>query len=160
MLPPNKYDEWKVFDISFTPQNFLRRAKRAAAQAPPASPAIGAATPPIGVSPPPLSTPSRYRRLIRGFLIYGNIPWLVLGCAIELPHLIPSLSSGPLLVFFICFIPAYWILTGYWLFFRSGAEDLARHPGILRGSPRDPKAIKRELFSFPQGPPFLFSRLW
>jgi hypothetical protein len=25
MLPPNKY-EWKVFDISFTPQNFLRRA--------------------------------------------------------------------------------------------------------------------------------------
>jgi TonB family protein len=26
MLPPNKYDEWKVFDISFTPQNFLRRA--------------------------------------------------------------------------------------------------------------------------------------
>jgi hypothetical protein len=26
MLPPDKYDEWKVFDISFTPHNFLRRA--------------------------------------------------------------------------------------------------------------------------------------
>jgi len=25
MLPPNKYDEWKVFDILFTPQNFLGR---------------------------------------------------------------------------------------------------------------------------------------
>jgi hypothetical protein len=83
-----------------------------------------------------------YRRLIRGFLIYGNIPWLILGCAIELPRLIPSLSSGPLLVFFMCVIPVYWILTGYWLFFRSGAEDLARHPGILQGSPRDPDAIK------------------
>jgi hypothetical protein len=22
MLPPDKYDEWKVFDLSFTPQNF------------------------------------------------------------------------------------------------------------------------------------------
>jgi hypothetical protein len=85
-----------------------------------------------------------YRRLIRGFLIYGNIPWLVLGCAMELPHLILSLSLGPLLVFFMCFIPAYWILTGYWLFFRGGAEDLARHPGILQGSPRDPDAIKGE----------------
>jgi hypothetical protein len=27
MLPPNKYDEWKVFDILFTPQNFLRRGR-------------------------------------------------------------------------------------------------------------------------------------
>jgi len=22
MLPPDKYNEWKVFDLSFTPQNF------------------------------------------------------------------------------------------------------------------------------------------
>ena len=95
----------------------------------------------------------------RLFLIYGNIPRLVLGCPIELPHLIPSLSSGSLLVFFMCFIPAYWILTECWLFFRSGAEGLARHPGILRGSPRDTNAIKRELFSFSQGPSFLFFRL-
>ena len=32
MPPPNKYDEWRVFDISFTPPNLLGRAKRAAAQ--------------------------------------------------------------------------------------------------------------------------------
>jgi hypothetical protein len=90
-----------------------------------------------------------YRRLIRGFLIYGNIPWLVLGCALELPYLIPSLSFGPLFVIFLCSIPAYWILIGYWLFFRGGAEDLAMHPGILQGSPRDPDFIKREEFLFP-----------
>jgi len=158
MLPPNKYDEWKVFDISFTPQNFLRRAKRAAAQRTAGQSGDWCSDP----TDRRFTTSSQHasERLIRGFLIYGNIPCLVLGCAIELPHLIPSLSFGPLLVFFMCFIPAYWILTEYWLFFRSGAEDLARHPGILRGSPRDPKAIKRELFSFPQGPPFLFSRLW
>ena len=141
MLPPNKYDEWKVFDISFTPRNFLGRAKRAAAQRTADRSGDWCSDP----TDRRFTTSSQHasERLIRGFLIYGNIPCLVLGWAIELPHLIPSLSFGPLLVFFMCFIPAYWILTEYWLFFRSGAEDLARHPGILRGSPRDPNAIKR-----------------
>ena len=63
MLPPNKYDEWKVFDILFTPQNFLGRAKRAAPSAP-ASPPIGAATPPAAPSIVPTAVPSNYRQLI------------------------------------------------------------------------------------------------
>jgi hypothetical protein len=83
-----------------------------------------------------------YRRLIIGFLIFGNIPWLILGAAFEL---LPSPFSGPLLIAFAVTLVVYWIAGLYWLFFGGGAENLAAHPGSLRAPEqlaRDPRAIK------------------
>ena len=76
-----------------------------------------------------------YRRLILRFLIYGNIPWLILGGALELP----PVFRGPLLIAFAMTIVFYWIAGFYWVVFGGGAEELATYPGIFRGgTPRDP----------------------
>ena len=81
-----------------------------------------------------------YVRLIRGYLIYGNIPWLILGGAFELPRAF----RGPLLIAFAVTVVGYWIAGLYWLAFRGGAEDLAAHPGILRGRAQDPRTVKAQ----------------
>lgn len=81
-----------------------------------------------------------YRRLIRRFLIIMNIPWLILGAQLELPT--PPLSSLRFITVFAAVIVIYWIAGFYWLFLAGGAEDLATHPGILRGDPRNPTSIK------------------
>jgi hypothetical protein len=82
-----------------------------------------------------------YVRLIRGYLIFGNIPWLILGAAFELP----SAFRGPLLIAFAVTIVVYWIAAFYWLAFAGGAEELAAHPGILRGAVRDPRTVKAQV---------------
>ena len=84
-----------------------------------------------------------YRRLILGFLIYGNIPWLILGAVFELPRAF----RGPLLIAFAITIVVYWIAGVWWLAFGGGAEQLAAHPGILRGPPRDAWTIKVQVLS-------------
>jgi hypothetical protein len=82
-----------------------------------------------------------YRRLVLRFLIYGNMPWVILCAAFELP---PPFRV-PLLIAFAITIVFYWIAGFYWIVFGGGAEELAAHPGILRGSPRDPSTIKMQL---------------
>jgi hypothetical protein len=81
-----------------------------------------------------------YRRLVLGFRIFGNIPWLILGAGFELP----AAFRVPFLIAFAITIVVYWIAGFYWLAFGGGAERLAAHPGILRGSPRDPWTIKMQ----------------
>ena len=83
-----------------------------------------------------------YRRLIPGYLIFGMIPWLILGAAIELPETF----RGPLVVAFAVTILVYWILGLYWLVFGGGAEDLAAHPWSTR-SVQDPSNIKWQAVS-------------
>src|ERR1700704_3277288 len=82
---------------------------------------------------------SGYRRLIWGLLVYGNIPWLVLGVGFELPYLLPTL----LITFFVVVI-ILWIGASYWIFFGGGSKDLAMHPGILRGNPQEPGEIEEQ----------------
>src|SRR5262245_59016469 len=79
-----------------------------------------------------------YLKLILGLLIFGNIPWLILGAALELP---PAFS-GPLLIAFGVTLVVYWIAGLYWLVFRGGAEYLAAYPGIFRGPTPAPRTIK------------------
>jgi hypothetical protein len=83
-----------------------------------------------------------YRRLIAWFLIIGNFPWLMVGAKRELPATYIPLSSVEFLHVFEAVIVIYWIAGCYWLFLGRGAEDLAAHPGLLRGDPRNPKTIR------------------
>jgi hypothetical protein len=89
---------------------------------------------------------SGYRRLIRYWLIYGNLPWLVMGAGIlfgSVPSIWHyfSLRNGPFAIAFNVTIVALWIAAFYWLFFRGGVEDLVTHPGLLR-SEVTPRALK------------------
>lgn len=89
-----------------------------------------------------------YRRLIRGYLFWFNLPWIVMGVGLELGGL-PSIFSyfrprdgNPFILAFFGVVIAEWILSFWWLFFARGAEFLVEHPGILRGFPRSPTFIR------------------
>jgi len=70
-----------------------------------------------------------YRNLIRSFLIYGNLPWLVMGAGI-ISGAVPSTlhyfnpRNGPFVITFYVVLVTLWIAQFYWLFFRNGAEIL------------------------------------
>lgn len=90
---------------------------------------------------------SGYSKLVRSWLIYGNIPWLVMGAGIEfgsvrsiLHYLNPR--GGSFVIAFYLTVVALWIATFNWLFFRGGAEALVVHPGLLNFPLKEPRAVK------------------
>jgi hypothetical protein len=89
-----------------------------------------------------------YQQLFLGVLFWGNLPWLVMGTGIELGG-VPSMFSylrprdgNPFVLAWFCVVVMLWILGFYWLFARRGAEFLIEHPGLLRGTPKNPAMIK------------------
>ncbi len=88
-----------------------------------------------------------YRRLIRGWLIYGNIPWLVMGLGILVGG-VPTIwhffnaRNGPFVLAWYVSVVVLWVLSVYWLFFRGGAEALVAHPGLFRSPVQSPRAVK------------------
>ena len=88
-----------------------------------------------------------YRRLIRSWIIYGNLPWLVMGAGI-LSGAVPSTfhyfnpRNGPFVIAFYMTVVVLWILSFYWMFFRGGAEDLILHPGLMNLPVSSPSLIK------------------
>ena len=78
----------------------------------------------------------QYRRLIRGWLIWGNLPWLVMGVGI-LSGAVPSTvhyfnpRNGAFVILFYGTVIAIWILKFNWVFFAGGAEKLIACPGLF-----------------------------
>ena len=95
----------------------------------------------------PRLTPG-YRSLVKGFLIWGNIPWIVMATGMIFGG-IPSVFSylhpreGKLFVtaFFVS-IFLVWIAGTYWLFLADGASKVVRHPGLLQPNISSPAIIK------------------
>ena len=88
-----------------------------------------------------------YRSLVRGWLVFGNIPWVVMGAGIlfgGVPRAFTYLSpgGGPYVMAWYATVVAVWIATAYWVFLRGGAEALIRHPGLLRLPVEEPWAVK------------------
>lgn len=88
-----------------------------------------------------------YRRLIRGWLIYGNIPWIVMGIGVMSGNAAGIFSyfsprNGPFVLAWYASVVLVWILCGFWLFFMRGAEQLVAHPGLLNLPAQDPRFIK------------------
>ena len=96
-----------------------------------------------------------YETLFRGYLFWMNIPWVVMGIGCTLGgvpsvwHFFEPRDGNPYVlawfasVFFLC------AFGTFWLFFRGGAETLARHPGAVefrygfkRKDVTNPKVIK------------------
>jgi hypothetical protein len=77
-----------------------------------------------------------YRTLIRSWVVYGNLPWLVMGAGILFGG-VPSTFSyfnprnGPFVIAFYATVVTLWIATFWWLFFKGGVETLISHPGLF-----------------------------
>jgi hypothetical protein len=89
-----------------------------------------------------------YERLFLGYLLWGNLPWLVMGTGLEFggvssvfSFLRPGDGNAFVLAWFAVLI-AELILGLHWLFVRNGAEFLAKHPSLVSHNIKNPTAIK------------------
>ena len=88
-----------------------------------------------------------YRAIIRGMLIWGNLPVVVLGFGCVLGK-IPSFFSifrprdgNPYVIAFYASLFLIWILGTNWIIFRGGAEMIVKHPGVLNFNVTSPRIV-------------------
>ena len=81
-----------------------------------------------------------YDKLIKGFLIYCNIPWIIMGIGM-LTGITKSMESffypqllNPIVLIFNLYGIFIWIYGSYWIYFKGGAEMIVKHPGLFRNS--------------------------
>lgn len=78
-----------------------------------------------------------YDKYFRGWLIYGNIPWVIIGLGNlsgMTSHLFEYLQPrtlNPVVLLFHASIVVLWVFAAYWIYFKDGAEFIERHPGLL-----------------------------
>ncbi|HUW57389.1 MAG TPA: hypothetical protein VMZ92_12200 [Planctomycetota bacterium] len=101
----------------------------------------------VHIAQHPESAPG-YRRLIRGFALWANLPWVVMGLGLTVggvrsidAYLRPSEANPWVLAFYLSAI-FVWALCLWWLFKRDGAQKLIDHPGLFNWSPRKPKHVR------------------
>lgn len=78
-----------------------------------------------------------YKRLVLGLMLWGNIPWLVMGLGL----LVGSVSSfydylrpreaRPWVLAWYATCIGVWVRWLWWLFRQDGAQTLVDHPGLL-----------------------------
>lgn len=89
-----------------------------------------------------------YQQLFNGFLLWGNVPWVVMGIGILFGGVHNVFSyfrprdGNPFVLAWFGVIGALCLLGFHWLFARRGAEFLVEHPGLLRGIPQSPAMIR------------------
>ncbi len=89
-----------------------------------------------------------YRTLIKGFVMWTNIPWVVMGigCLVggvpSVFHYFRPRDGNLWVLAFFASVVLLWLLGTFWLFFRGGAEMLAKHPGFFHPPVRNPRLIK------------------
>ena len=89
-----------------------------------------------------------YTQLVKGYLIYLNIPWLVMGLGIVVggtrnvfDYLDPR-GGNTYVMFFHITVIVLWALSIYWIYFAGGAEFLVRHPGAMNIDVKSPLVLK------------------
>jgi hypothetical protein len=89
-----------------------------------------------------------YAALIRGWLFWGNLPWVVMGLGLEsgaVPgfwHYFRPRDGNPYVLAWYGCVVALWILGFRWIFRRGGAQMLARHSRIFHGDLSSPAQVK------------------
>ncbi len=78
-----------------------------------------------------------YDKIFKGWIIFGNIPWLIIGIGNMtnytksfLDYFNPDFSNPFVLMFYLSII-ILWILSIIWIYFKDGAEFLEKHPWIM-----------------------------
>ncbi|MDH5589686.1 MAG: hypothetical protein OEZ65_09915 [Gemmatimonadota bacterium] len=89
-----------------------------------------------------------YRRLVRGLLAWGNLPWVVMGIGMASGN-VDSLfryfdirGGGPFVLAFYASMFVIWIAGFAWIFWGGGAMALVRHPGLSNFPMDDPRVVK------------------
>ena len=78
-----------------------------------------------------------YQRLIRNYLVWMNVPWLIMGVGCtyggvpSIWHYFRPKDGNPYVLAWFGSVFLIWIFVSYWLFFRHGAEELAKYPGVF-----------------------------
>ena len=89
-----------------------------------------------------------YEKLFRRTLIWENLPWILMGFAIEFGGVHSMFSffrprdGNPFVLAWFSLVVAEWVLGFWWLFFRHGAEFLVAHPGYSPYDVKSPVIIK------------------
>ena len=89
-----------------------------------------------------------YEKIFRGYLIYLNIPWVVMGIGIlfggvagVFDYFNPRTGNPSVLAFHLSVV-ILWALGVYWIYFRGGAEFLVKHPGLMNIDIKSASALK------------------
>lgn len=77
-----------------------------------------------------------FGRLIRGFVVWANLPWLVMGAGcifgrLTAIHYVQPQEGNPYVLLWLAVVVVIWIVGFFWVFFRGGAEKLAAYPGLF-----------------------------
>ena len=79
-----------------------------------------------------------YAKLIKGYLVWMNIPWIVMGigCTVggvpSVWHFFNPQDGNPYVLAWFGSVFLLWILSVYWIFFKGGAETLVKYPGAIQ----------------------------
>jgi hypothetical protein len=89
-----------------------------------------------------------YTTLIRGFVFWCNIPWVVMGIG-TLFGGVPTMfdffrprEGNPFVLAFFGSLVFLWIMGTFWILFRGGAEMLVKHPGFFNVDFKSPLMLK------------------
>ena len=89
-----------------------------------------------------------YRRLTRAFMLWGNLPWVVMGLGLTLgsvdsvgSYLKPADANLWVVAFYLS-IAVTWVFGLWWVFRRGGAQQLVDHPGLFNVSLSKPEHVK------------------
>ena len=89
-----------------------------------------------------------YRKLFRRYLLWMNIPWVVMGIGViigkvpSLWHFFKPRDGNPYVLAWFASLVLLMVVVSYWIFFRGGAEMLIKHHGVLSISTSNPTVIK------------------
>ncbi|MCP4357948.1 MAG: hypothetical protein GY796_08035 [Chloroflexi bacterium] len=107
-----------------------------------------------------------YDKLFKGYLIYLNIPWVIIGLGMifgKVPDFLsffePREGNPFVLIFHAAFVILL-LLSVWWIYFRGGAEFLVKHPGIFRRELQSPTTVKVFYAVALAGSVFAMIRMW
>jgi hypothetical protein len=78
-----------------------------------------------------------YNNLIKGWFIFTNIPWLIIGIGLmtgladSFFDFLNPRQLKPIVILFFLSILVLWIIGTIWLFLKKGAEKIVLHPGLF-----------------------------
>jgi len=89
-----------------------------------------------------------YDKLFKGYLIFMNLPWLMMGIGIILGRAESLVDytnprvGNPYVIAFHLVLVVLWALTIFWIYLGGGAEFLVRHPGAFNHDIQSPLVVK------------------
>ena len=78
-----------------------------------------------------------YKRLVFGFILWGNVPWVVMGLGLMVGGVSSPFdycepqSANPWVLAWYGTVVCLWALALWWIFAGGGARAIVDHPGLI-----------------------------